>query len=76
MPAGRVAGAASVMLVLASPVSVVTSVWSLFAGLLLSSLLAECCEMVGATTCIALLSICWALGRGMGITTFVEVSVE
>ena len=27
--------------------------------------------MVGATICVALLSICWALGRGMGIATLV-----
>ena len=72
---GRAAGVASAMLALASLGSVVTSAWSLSAGLSLSSLLAECSEMVGATACVALLSIYQALGRGMGIATFVAVSV-
>ena len=44
--------------------SVVTSAQSLFAGLSLSSLFAEYSEMVGAATCIALLSICQALLEG------------
>ena len=61
VPVGRAAGAASVMLALASLGSVVTSVQSLFPSL--SPLLPECHELVGATTCVALLSLCWALGR-------------
>ena len=51
VPVGRVARVASVMLALASPGSVVPSAWSLSASLSLSSLLAECCQMVGAATC-------------------------
>ena len=72
---GRADGVASAMLALAFLGSVVTSVWRLFASLLPLSLLAECSEMVGASACIALLSICWALGRGMGIATLVAAVV-
>ena len=75
VPAGRAAGVASTMLALASPGGVVTSAQSLFSSLLLSSLFAECSEMVGAAMHVALLSICWALGRGMGIATLVAVGV-
>ena len=73
--AGRAAAAASKMLALASPGSVVNLAWSLFASLSLSSLFAECSEMVGAAACIALLSICWVLCRGVGIATLVAVGV-
>ena len=66
---------ASVRLAEASPESVVTLTQSLSARLLLPSLFAECCKVVGATACVALLPICQALGRGMGITTFVAVCV-
>ena len=68
-------GVAFMMLPLASLGSVVTSVQSLFASLLLSSLFAECSEVVEAAAWIALLSICQALGRGMGLATFVAVDV-
>ena len=75
LPVEIAAGMTSVMLAVTSLGSVVTLVWSLSAGLSPSSQLAECCEMVGAATFIALLSICWALGRGMGIAKFVAVSM-
>ena len=45
MPAGRLAGVASMMLALVSLGSVVTSAWSLFASLS-SSQFAECSEMI------------------------------
>ena len=76
VPVGRAAaGVASTMLALASLGSVVTSVQSLLASVSPSSLFAEGSKVVGAATCIALLSICWALGRGMGIATLVAACV-
>ena len=75
VPAGRVAGVASEMLALASLGKVVISAQSLSASLSPSSLFAECSEMVGATTCTALLSICHACGRGMRIATSVAVGM-
>ena len=64
VPAGRVAGVASMMLAVVSLGSVVTFAWSLPARLLPSSLLAECYEMVGAAACITLMSLCQAPIRG------------
>ena len=75
VPVGRVAGVASTMFAVVSLGSVVTLVLSLSVGLSPSSLFAECCKMVGAATCVALKSICQALGRGMVIATFVAASV-
>ena len=73
--ARRVAGVMSMMFAVVSLGDVVTSVLSLSTGLSPSSLLTECHKMIGATACIALLSLPWTPGRGMGVTTFVAVSM-
>ena len=75
VPAGRAAGVASMVLALASLGSAVTLAWSLFASLLSSPLFTECSKVIYAAACIALLSICWAFGRWMGIATLVATGV-
>ena len=62
---GIAAGAASMGSALASPGSMDILVWSLSAGLS-SPLFAQCCKVIRAITCIALLSLCWALDIWVG----------
>ena len=69
------AGVASLVFALASPGSIVTLMWSFFVSWSSSPLFAECNKVIQVTTCIALLSICWALGRWMGIATIVAAGV-
>ena len=47
----------------------VASPWGLFVCLSVTSLLAQCCEVIVSTTCIALLTFHGALGLGMRVTT-------
>ena len=63
------------MFAVTSPGSVATLEQSLSTGLSLSSLFTQCHKVVGATAYVALLSICWALGGGVGITTIVAASM-
>ena len=55
----------------------VASPWGLSAISLFASLLStQGCEVVVTTTCVALLTLSWALGMGMGVSTLIAAIVR